>query len=167
MEGIDQCPSLQWDPKPQRSLDVSLIASFQHQGLAHSGSPAKILTSVNKMLDAKLWGHHISIVKPLRLSKPEPTENMYVWLFELIKPDVAQRGEKKKKPTMESREASYSHISNCLDLRFLICKMTASFPTTLLEIKVMINLDSILKNRDIILTTKFHLVKAMVFPVVM
>ena len=33
--------------------------------------------------------------------------------------------------------------------------------------KVMINLDSILKIRDIILPTKVHLVKAMVFPVVM
>ena len=33
--------------------------------------------------------------------------------------------------------------------------------------KVMTNLDSILKSRDIILPTKFHLVKAMVFPVVM
>ena len=33
--------------------------------------------------------------------------------------------------------------------------------------KVMINLDSILKSRDIILPTKVHLVKAMVFPVVM
>ena len=31
----------------------------------------------------------------------------------------------------------------------------------------MINLDSILKNRDITLLTKFRLVKAMVFPVVM
>ena len=31
----------------------------------------------------------------------------------------------------------------------------------------MINLDSILKSRDIILPTKVHLVKAMVFPVVM
>ena len=31
----------------------------------------------------------------------------------------------------------------------------------------MTNLDSILKNSDIILLTKFHLVKAMVFPVVM
>ena len=31
----------------------------------------------------------------------------------------------------------------------------------------MTNLDSILKRRDIILTTKVHLVKAMVFPVVM
>ena len=31
----------------------------------------------------------------------------------------------------------------------------------------MTNLDSILKTRDIILPTKFHIVKAMVFPVVM
>ena len=37
----------------------------------------------------------------------------------------------------------------------------------LLGRKVMTNLDSILKNRDITLSTKFHLVKAMVFPVVM
>ena len=37
----------------------------------------------------------------------------------------------------------------------------------LLGRKVMTNLDSILKSRDISLSTKFHLVKAMVFPVVM
>ena len=37
----------------------------------------------------------------------------------------------------------------------------------LLGRKVMTNLDSILKNRDITLPTKVHLVKAMVFPVVM
>ena len=37
----------------------------------------------------------------------------------------------------------------------------------LLERKVMTNLDSIIKSRDITLPTKFHLVKAMVFPVVM
>ena len=37
----------------------------------------------------------------------------------------------------------------------------------LLGRKVMTNIDSILKNRDITLSTKVHLVKAMVFPVVM
>ena len=37
----------------------------------------------------------------------------------------------------------------------------------LLGRKVMTNLDSILKNRDITLSTKIHLVKAIVFPVVM
>ena len=34
-------------------------------------------------------------------------------------------------------------------------------------VEVMNNLDSILKSRDITLPTKVHLVKAMVFPVVM
>ena len=37
----------------------------------------------------------------------------------------------------------------------------------LLGRKVIMNLDSILKSRDITLPTKVHLVKAMVFPVVM
>ena len=37
----------------------------------------------------------------------------------------------------------------------------------LLGRRVMTNLDSILTNRDIILLTKVHLVKAMVFPVIM
>ena len=37
----------------------------------------------------------------------------------------------------------------------------------LLGRKVMTNLDSILKSRDITLPTKVHLVRAMVFPVVM
>ena len=39
--------------------------------------------------------------------------------------------------------------------------------TLFLGRKVMTNLDSILKSRDITLPTKVHLVKAMVFPVVM
>ena len=37
----------------------------------------------------------------------------------------------------------------------------------LLERRAMTNLDSILKSRDITLPTKVHIVKAMVFPVVM
>ena len=37
----------------------------------------------------------------------------------------------------------------------------------LLERKAMTNVDSILKSRDVTLPTKVHLVKAMVFPVVM
>ena len=36
----------------------------------------------------------------------------------------------------------------------------------LLERKVMTNLDSILKSRDVTFPTKVHLVKAMVFPIV-
>ena len=42
-----------------------------------------------------------------------------------------------------------------------------TYESLLLGRKVMTNLDSILKSRDITLPTKVHLVKAMVFPVVM
>ena len=60
------------------------------------------------------------------------------------------------------------------DLIFLVSKITADGDCSheikrrlLLGRKVMTNLDSILKSRDITLFTKFHLVNAMVFPVVM
>ena len=60
-----------------------------------------------------------------------------------------------------------------VDFIFLGSKITADGDCSheikrclLLGRKVMINLDSILKSRGITLSTKFHLVKAMVFPVV-
>ena len=60
------------------------------------------------------------------------------------------------------------------DLIFLVSKITAYGDCSheikrrlLLGRKAMTNLDSILKSRDITLQTKFCLVKAMVFPVVM
>ena len=60
------------------------------------------------------------------------------------------------------------------DFIFFGSKITADGDCTheikrclLLERKGMTKLDSILKSRDITLSTKVHLVKAMVFPVVM
>ena len=60
------------------------------------------------------------------------------------------------------------------DFLFLGSKMTADGDCSheikrclFLGRKAMTNLDSILKSRDISLPTKLHLVKAMVFPVVM
>ena len=60
------------------------------------------------------------------------------------------------------------------DFIFLSSKITADSDCSheikrrlLLGRKVMTNLDNILKSRDIALSTKVHLVKAMVFPVVM
>ena len=60
------------------------------------------------------------------------------------------------------------------DFIFLGSKITADGDCSyeikrclLLERKVMINLDNILKSRDMTLSTKVHLVKVMVFPVVM
>ena len=61
-----------------------------------------------------------------------------------------------------------------VDFIFLGSKITANGDCSheikrclFLRRKVMTNLDSILKSRDITLPTKVHLVKAMVFPVVM
>ena len=60
------------------------------------------------------------------------------------------------------------------DLNFFGSKITADCDCSheikrclLLGRKVMTNLDSIFKSRDITLSTKVHLVKAMVFPVLM
>ena len=62
-------------------------------------------------------------------------------------------------------------VETVSDFIFLSSKITAegdcSRDAYSLERKVMTNLDSILKNRDITLPTKVRLVKAMVFPVVM
>ena len=65
-------------------------------------------------------------------------------------------------------------VETVADFIFLGSKITADADCSreikrclLLGRKVMTNLDSILKSRDITLSTKVHLVKAMVFPVVM
>ena len=65
-------------------------------------------------------------------------------------------------------------VETVSDFIFLGSKTTADADCSheikrclLLGRKVMTNLDSILKSRDTTLPTKFHLVKAMVFPVVM
>ena len=65
-------------------------------------------------------------------------------------------------------------VETVTDFILEVSKITADFYFSheikrclLLERKVMTNLDSILKSRDITLLTKVCLVKAMVFPVVM
>ena len=65
-------------------------------------------------------------------------------------------------------------VETVVDFIFLGSKITSDGGCShevkrrlLLGKKVMINLDNILKSRDITLLTKIHLVKAMVFPVVM
>ena len=65
-------------------------------------------------------------------------------------------------------------LKTVADFIFLGSKITADGDgsheikrSSLLGRKVMTNLDSILKTKDITLSTKVHLVKAMVFPVVM
>ena len=73
-----------------------------------------------------------------------------------------------------SWEINGETVETVADFVFLGSKITADGDCNheikrclLLGRKVMTNLDSIFKSRDITLPTKVHLVKAMVFPVVM
>ena len=73
-----------------------------------------------------------------------------------------------------SWEIGGERVETVTDIIFLGSKITADGNCSheikrclLLGRKAMTNLDSILKSRDITLLTKIHLVKAMVFPVVM
>ena len=73
-----------------------------------------------------------------------------------------------------SREIDGKKVETVSDFIFLGSKITVDGDCSheikrrlLLGRKVMTNLDSILKSRDIILLTKVRLVKAMIFPVVM
>ena len=81
-----------------------------------------------------------------------------------------------KTKIMASRPITPGQIDRetMIDFVFLVSKITADGDCSyvikrplLLGRKVMINLDSILKGRDITLLTKVHIVKAMVFPVIM
>ena len=72
------------------------------------------------------------------------------------------------------RETDAETVETVSDFIFLGSKITADGDCSheikrhlLLGRKVMTNLDSIFKSRDITLPTKVHLIKAMVFPVVM
>ena len=73
-----------------------------------------------------------------------------------------------------SRQTDGETVETVADFIFLGSKIPADGDCShelkrclLLESKVMTNLDSILKSRDITLPTKVRLIKAMVFPVVM
>ena len=75
---------------------------------------------------------------------------------------------------MTSREIDGETVETVADFIFLGSKITADGDCgheikrrLLLGIKVMTNLNSILKSKDVTLPTKVHLVKAVVFPVVM
>ena len=76
--------------------------------------------------------------------------------------------------SITSRQIDGETMETVTDFIFLGSKITADGDCShetkrclLLGRKTMTNLDSILKSRDITLPTKVHLVKAVVFPVVM
>ena len=78
------------------------------------------------------------------------------------------------KLNIQKTKIMWGNSGNSIRLYFLGSKITADGDCSheikrclLLGRKAMTNLDSILKSRDITLLKKVHLVKAMVFPVVM
>ena len=88
--------------------------------------------------------------------------------------DLAARVEIMASGSIISWQIGGETMETVRDFIFLGSKITADGDSSreikrcfLLGRKAMTNLDSILKSRDIILLTKVHLVKAMVFPVVM
>ena len=76
--------------------------------------------------------------------------------------------------SLTSQHTDGETVETVADFIFLGSKITADGDCSheikrrlLLGRKAMTNLDSIFKSREITLSTKFHLAKAMVFPVVM
>ena len=87
---------------------------------------------------------------------------------------VKEESEKVASGPITSWEIDGETVETVSDFIFLASKITADGDCSheikrhlLLGRKVMTNLDSIFKSRDITLPTKVHLVKAMVFPAVM
>ena len=90
-----------------------------------------------------------------------------------LKPNIQKTKTMASSPII-SWQVDGETVETVADFIFLGSKITADGDCSneikrclLLGRKVMTNLDSILKSRDITLPTKVHLVKAMVFPVVM
>ena len=110
---------------------------------------------------------------------PESKEELKSLLMK-VKEEIGKVGLKLKKTKImasgpiTSWEIDRETVETVSDFIFLGSKITADGDCSheikrwlLLGRKTMTNVDSILKSRDITLPTKVHLVKAMVFPVVM
>ena len=106
-------------------------------------------------------------LKSLRMKVKEECENVGL-KFNIQKTKIMASG------PITSRQLDGETVETVADFIFLGSKITADGDFSheikgllLLGIKAIMNLDSILKSREITLPTKVHLVKAMVFPGVM
>ena len=102
------------------------------------------------------------------LMKVKVESEKVVWKLSIQKTKIMTSG------PITSWQIDGERVETVADFIFLNSKITADGDCTheikrclLLGRKAMTNLDSILKSRDITLLTKVHLVKAIVFPVVM
>ena len=107
-------------------------------------------------------------LKSLLMKVKEESEKVGLKLINIQKTKIMVSG------PITSWEIDGETVETVSDFIFLGSKITADGDCSheikrhlLLGRKVLTNLDSIFKSRDITLPTKVHLIKAMVFPVVM
>ena len=119
------------------------------------------------MYDTTLIADSEEELKNLLMKVNEESENVVLML------NIQKTKIRASSPTT-SWQIDGETVETMADFIFLGSKITADGDCRheikrhlLLGRKVMTNLDSILKSRDITLPTKVHLVKSMVFPVVM
>ena len=144
---------------------------MQNAGLDEAQAGIKITgTNINNLRyadDTTLMAESEEELKSLLMKVKEESEKVGLKL-NIQKIKIMASG------PMTSWQIGGKTLETVADFIFLGSKITAHGDCSceikrclLLVRKVMTNLDSILKNRDITLPTKVHLVKAMVFPVVM
>ena len=134
---------------------------------AHAGikSAGRNINNLRYADDTTLMAESEEEQKSLLMEVKEESEKVG------LKLNIQKRRSWHPVPSLHSFRETVETVS---DFLFLDSKITADGDCSheikrrlLLGRKVMTNLDSIFKNRDITLPTKVHLVKAMVFPVVM
>ena len=144
---------------------------MRNAGLEESQARIKIARrNINNLRytdDTTLMAESEEELKSLLMKMKEESEKVGLKL-NIQKPKIMASG-----PTT-SWQIDGETVETVADFIFLNSKITADGDCSheikrclLLGRKVMINLDSILKSRDITLPTKVHLVKTMVFPEVM
>ena len=144
---------------------------MRNTGLEEAQAGIKIAgRSINKLRyadDTTLMAESEEELKSLLMKVKEKNEKVG-WKLNIQKTKILASG------LITSWEIDGETVEMVSDFIFWGSKITADGDCSheikrllLLERKVMSNLDSILKRRDFLLPTKVHLVKAMVFPVVM
>ena len=131
-----------------------------------SGLPGEVSIASNMQMTPPLWQKVKEELKSLLMKVKEESEKVGLKL-NIQKSKIMASG------PITSWEIDGVTVETVSDFIFLGSKITADGDCShaikrrlLLGRKVITNLDSIFKNRDIPLPTKVHLVKAMVFPMV-
>ena len=144
---------------------------MRNAGLDEAQTGIKIARNINNLRhvdNTTIMAESEEELKSLLMKVKEEREKVGLNIFNIQKTKIMASG------PITSWQMDGETVETVADFIFLGSNITAEGDCSheikrhlLLGRKVMTNLDSILKSRDITLSTKVHLVKAMVFPVVM